>query len=851
MGNTTSWPSSGLILLALWSVFTFVSSTCPSNCTCTDEALPASRGLGVYCVGRDRDTVPCRIPQQATILDLHGNGIQSLNECLNNLTHLRFLNLSFNHLASLNASVFDNLQNLETLDISYNVISAIQPNAFSDLISVDNVNLSVNRIQSIGSDILFGLQSTKLLNLSRNEINNISDGAFHLMKNLEILDLSNNQITVISLKMLHGLKLLVSLRLENNKIHTIESGSFVHLTNVQELDLSNNQLMSLDKDVLSGLPNLTTLSLTNNRISDIDHQFMNSTENVFVLRLSGNVFHNISIPVFAMFVNLQELYLSNISSLVTIAFNAFHGLPDLLTLDLSHNPNLSFIHPNLFGELLQLQSLDLSHNNISMLSELTFLHNRLLQHVSLQANVLQCTCGIAWLAKSLLVNIRVFMSENLECTINDTHSIPLAMLSDLEVCPQLEENNVTKTEVFMNIGHPGRLVCEFVLDPMTMVVWETPHQQIFTYHPFHPRAASHLLSTNITDLNSNFHRNHYWHRESGYFSELEGSSEHIVLLSDGSLYIDYILRSDAGPYKCLVHNSHHNTSQTVTVRLVCAIFETKMTSLIAGMSSAMVFLVLTILYSIIMSGAQRLINKRRRDAIRKLLENLDTYKTTQFSRLRDNYSNQLGRIRDQYHLQFGRLRENYSIQLKRVRKGCSDKVDRIKDNYMTQVVRLRQYSAHQIEQIREMYSNQLLRIRDYSSLQMGRMHEKYKLQQQHVIKLLETMNLDNCKNVIDTECMRAESKIFELNINDDDDDQPLTPLASDSEYHTATSSENSSHENLCIPVSTFINETTGESSKHFFSQTVLVEPVLTPVSPVLILNNTAHYMDTYETETIV
>ncbi|XP_041358091.1 leucine-rich repeat neuronal protein 3-like [Gigantopelta aegis] len=849
MGNATSWPSSGLIFLALWSLFSFVS-TCPSNCTCSNTTWKANPEFGVYCVHTDLDSVPFHIPQQVNILDLHGNGIQSLNECLNNLTDLKFLNLSFNHLASLNASVFDNLQKLKTLDISYNVISAIQSKAFSDMINIDDVNLSGNRIRSIESDILFGLHMARMLNFSMNEINNISNGAFQFMKNLKILDFSNNKINVISIKMLQGLKSLTSLHLENNKIHTIEPGSFTHLGSLQELDMSSNKLTTLDKDVLSGLSNLTTLSLQDNCIKDIDLQFMDNAENVIVLRLSGNSFHNISIPVFTMLRNLQELYLSNMPCLITVAFNAFHGLSTLLTLDLSHNTNLSFIHPDLFDDLQQLLVLDLSHNNISMLSELTFLHNKHLQQVFLEANVFQCTCGIAWLAGSLLVNISVFKSENLECAVNDTYSIPLSMLSGFELCPALKESNVTETEVVMKLAHPCRLICEFVPDPMTMVVWKTPRQEIFTYHPFHPQAASHLLSTNITDLHSSFHRNHPWHNDSGYYSDLEGSSDHIVLLSDGSLYIDYILRKDAGPYECLVQNSHYNSSQTVTIRLVCAIFQTKITSLIVGASTALVFLVLTILYSIIMIGAQRLINKRRRDAIRKLLENLDTYKNMQFSRLRDNYSNQLGRIRDQYHLQFGRLRENYALQMKRVRKGYSDKVDRIRDNYTLQVIRLRQYSAHQIEQIRELYNNQLLRIRDYSSLQMGRMHEKYKLQQQHVIKLLETMNLDNCKNLIDTECMRAESKIYELNINVDDDEQPLSPLESDSEYHTATSSENSSHENLCIPVAICINENIGGTEDDFFSQIVQVEPKAGPDSPVLFMNNGINCMDDI-TETIV
>jgi hypothetical protein len=65
---------------------------------------------------------------------------------------------------------------------------------------------------------------------------------------------------------------------------------------------------------------------------------------------------------------------------------------------------------------------------------------------------------------------------------------------------------------------------------------------------------------------------------------------------------------------------------------------------------------------------------------------------------------------------------------------------------------------------------------------MTRIHKKYKLQQRHVIKLLETMNFDNCRVIIDSECVRTESMIFETNLTHPDLNIPSTESDSDLEY---------------------------------------------------------------------
>ena len=57
--------------------------------------------------------------------------------------------------------------------------------------------------------------------------------------------------------------------------------------------------------------------------------------------------------------------------------------------------------------------------------------------------------------------------------------------------------------------------------------------------------------------------------------------------------------------------------------------------------------------------------------------------------------------------------------------------------------------------------------------QMARLREQYKLQQQHLLKLLELLEIGNCVTVIEAECTRTESTIFDADIVFDLEAQPI------------------------------------------------------------------------------
>jgi len=74
----------------------------------------------------------------------------------------------------------------------------------------------------------------------------------------------------------------------------------------------------------------------------------------------------------------------------------------------------------------------------------------------------------------------------------------------------------------------------------------------------------------------------------------------------------------------------------------------------------------------------------------------------------------------------------------------------------------------------------MLKIRDYGVAQTARLREQYKAQQLHVLKLLELLDVGHCAAVIEAECMRTESMIFDADIAFDFESQSIPEGGGDS-----------------------------------------------------------------------
>ncbi|KAL8561586.1 hypothetical protein ACOMHN_024822 [Nucella lapillus] len=789
------------------SLSTTEDPLCPSACQCS-WLLNGTAHLAAACVQAGLTDLPADLPAVSLAsLDLRGNRLAQLAD-LSLLSHLQFLDLSNNSLVLLERGAFQNLTMLKTLMVSFNAIDKLEDQAFEGLASINTLDLAFNQLTSLNSSALFGLHHVEVLNLTRNLISEISNQTFLYLHRLKILDLSHNCLQYLPTDAFLGLGSVHTILLHHNDLTDIMGGAFNSLPQLAALDLSYNMLDILENDTFANLEHLSSLQLSFNNISSISPTFFPDKTDLKRLDLQGNYLEQLEGDVLDNLSSLQTLDLSQMPYLQSLSFDALDSVMSLTFLNLSCNPQLSFLHPQLVAKLPRLTVVDLRSNNLSLVSHVTFHSNPHLSRLYLAHNPFHCGCGMAWMvtqlhnATSLVTDL-----DSVQCRLQSNGTaLPVSQVShEIMRCNNVTSLNVTRT-VSAKIGSQLVLRCDYDAEETNVLTWTTPRGLVFHYHPYHPEAISHLQVSAAKNETGESPTQHVQYSR-GYDADFQYESDHIVLQEDGSLYIDFVLRSDAGPYRCMVHNSQHKASATTTVLLDYTIlYDVKIMSLIVGLGCAACFLTLNTVYVNIMWGARRLVNKRRRERINKILENLDDYRTTQIARIRTNYSYQLGRIREHYHSQSLRLKDNYNTQMKRVRQGYSNQVERIRDNYHMRLTHLKEYSSHQIQQIRDGTNHQIIRIRDYGSLQMERLRESYKLQQQHVLKVIEAMNLENCRTVVETECMRTESMIFDINFPDLDDDntsneETLSQHSQpDSVYATALNSDGSCQESLATVV---------------------------------------------------
>ncbi|XP_033743536.1 leucine-rich repeat and immunoglobulin-like domain-containing nogo receptor-interacting protein 1 [Pecten maximus] len=801
------WQALALLLFCSYS-----TQLCPDQCQCHGNENTGH--VKVSCADLNLTTVPKGLPQNTTILDLRGNLISNLSqENFENLSEgLLEIDLGHNRITEVGVNFFQNLKQLTKLSLDSNQISVIQPGAFEDLQSLQSLNLAKNQLEILQAELFYRLPQLRKLNLSENSVNIIENSTFHELDSLATLDLSfNNDLSLTNTSLL-GCSQVHTLYLQGCGLDTIPNEVLEGMTSLIYLDLSSNSIPYVNQSTFPELQTLQHLILTNCSIGLLEPNSFSSFPNLVNLTLDHNPLTEIPAGTFAGLSKLETLSISYLPQLHYIYSNAFDDLKSLRALWINNNSRLAYIHYNLFRRLQHLTYLDLSFNNITRVHENVYSKFQNVT-VNINGNYLFCDCELDWILHTIYSNstdlpVTFQNKERLNCSFEDdlSYEYPLQSLSpnDLQ-CHNLSTNSPVKSSVmFLPIGKPANLFCDVEGDNSPVVTWFLPHNRQISFHNSHP--LIHVEHTAKTEVDENV-LHPMWHSSGSYRSDIADHPERIIILQDGSLYIDYILRSDAGPYSCVVQNSRSKFSMHFILRLNYEIInEVKIMSLFVGLACAASFFMLNLIYAFTSALARRCVNQRRRDAILKLLENLDQYKSSQLSRLRENYNSQLQKIRETYHQRLERISTNYTSQVSRLRQGAShlregasNKVGTIRgnyksirDNYNNQLGKLRDYSSHQLEQLRDMYSNQVLKVRDYGSLQLGRFHHKYKLQQRHVIKLLEMMNMDNCRTVFETECVHAESMILpEPNL----DPAILSPSdsisVSDEEYVTATSESSS------------------------------------------------------------
>lgn len=289
------------------------------------------------------------------------------------LQGLEFLDISFNHIATVPENALQGLNSLKVLDFRYNNISNwadIHPNTvLTPAMQLQELSFAGNQFSSMTS------LDEKLLLIS---------------KSLTLLDLSKNQISKVTGEFIfEGLKELEKVSFRGNPLHTITDLVSESLT---ELDLSGCKLDSLGPTTFERLPKLTILNLSHNTRLSLQ-------QGQSVVQSLKDVVHSMSVKhLDVSYCNMDKIELEGFPNLTTVSlsFNMINYLSrdsfthnrHLEVIDISAN-SISHITADTFKQLPNLRHVDLSYNSISNVDRDIFKHNSLLLSVTLAQNFIQ------------------------------------------------------------------------------------------------------------------------------------------------------------------------------------------------------------------------------------------------------------------------------------------------------------------------------------------------------------------------------------------------------------------------------------------------------------------------------
>nr|XP_027079816.1 LRR receptor-like serine/threonine-protein kinase FLS2 [Coffea arabica] len=382
---------------------------------------------GVVCSNRSGRVIQLHLQRPVPEIHVVGDEEESplsgkISHSLQNLTHLRYLDLSLNDFSGIPIpSFFGSLRSLRYLNLSRAGFQGMVPYQLGNLSSLRTLSIGGNPsdLQVDNLQWLVGLSNLEHLDMSRVNLSTASNWleviniipslveihlryyqldlishhldrdtfVFHAnFSSLTVLDLSENFFGHLIPRWIFGLTALTSLDLSWNSFEGPLPRDLWNLTSLEHLDLSWNQLNGSLPDELVNLNNLISLNLGRSRfegfldgiwnwssLTSLDLSFNNfstflpsqlSTLTALIsLDLSLNQFRG-SIPSsIANISNLQrlDLYDNNLSS--SLPSEVFTS-KDLITLDAGSN-HFNGPIPSAVGNCTKLEFLWLNDNALS------------------------------------------------------------------------------------------------------------------------------------------------------------------------------------------------------------------------------------------------------------------------------------------------------------------------------------------------------------------------------------------------------------------------------------------------------------------------------------------------------
>ena len=378
------------------------------------------------------------IPQSCQKLSLSNNKISFINSKLFSNLQLKFLDLSFNRIISLQG--FEKFKLLEELNLSNNYIGDEQLNFLTNLTKLKTLNLSNNNLRS-------------------EEVKNI----IYKIKSLQKINLSNNNIEQLILDKSNG---LIELDLDNNKINFLNfncnsgnSGNKFEF--LMYLTANENRIQNVEG--INNLNNLEYLSLSVNEIREINIKKLNKLK---YLQLKSNLLENFVVNKNNQLLQYVDVSFNNINSFIILGeCNALKNLildnNKLSDINFAENKGASQNFNSNLTKFKNLELLDISFNLITDIKFLMVFKN--VQKVNLSFNnidnlieLLSILKGFSQLKELNLVenefNKNIYnteiLSNNIFNNINDYYNSPNVnfmnkkQLNSYRSCILINTNNI-------------------------------------------------------------------------------------------------------------------------------------------------------------------------------------------------------------------------------------------------------------------------------------------------------------------------------------------------------------------------------------------------------------------------
>ena len=288
------------------------------------------------------------IPQTCYKLSLSNNKISFINSKLFSNLQLKFLDLSFNRIISLQG--FEKFKLLEELNLSNNYIGDEQLNFLTNSTKLKTLNLSNNNLRS-------------------EEVKNI----IYKIKSLQKLNLSNNNIEQLVLEKSNG---LIELDLDNNKINFLNFNCNRGNNNENKFEflmyLTANENRIQNVEGINNLYNLEYLSLSVNEIREISIKKLNKLK---YLQLKSNLLENFVINKNNQLLQYIDVSFNNINSFTILG--ECNGLKNLI-LDNNKLSDINFgenknINQDLNNNIIKFKNLELLDISFNLISDIKFL----------------------------------------------------------------------------------------------------------------------------------------------------------------------------------------------------------------------------------------------------------------------------------------------------------------------------------------------------------------------------------------------------------------------------------------------------------------------------------------------